>query len=290
MEMHQVRYFLAVAETLNFTRAAEQCNVAQPSLTRAIQKLEEELGGLLFHRERQNTHLTELGRLMLPHLARTHEAAQSARALARGIRAGDRVPLRIGVGAGLCVHRVVELLVGLRDTVGGVEITLRQAPEPDICSRALEGEFDIVFVSEPGPLPDRLHAWRLFVEADMLILPNDHPLAARSEIDFGDLNGEELVDLAGLAGDPEGQPGAGPRIRHRVSSPIEMQVMIRSGFGLGIVPKLSGCIEGVVQRPLAGVVHERAVMVAVVAGRPFNRATDACLKLARSRDWRLPMH
>jgi DNA-binding transcriptional LysR family regulator len=68
MEMHQIRYFLAVCETLNFTRAAEQCNVTQPALTRAIQKLEEELGGLLFRRERHLTHLTDLGRLVRPQL------------------------------------------------------------------------------------------------------------------------------------------------------------------------------------------------------------------------------
>ena len=62
MEMHQIRYFLALCEELNFTRAAERCNVAQPSLTRAIRLLEEEFGGGLVNRERANTHLTELGR------------------------------------------------------------------------------------------------------------------------------------------------------------------------------------------------------------------------------------
>ena len=56
METHQVRYFLVLARTLNFTKAAEECNVTQPSLTRAVKKLEEELGGALFHRERANTH------------------------------------------------------------------------------------------------------------------------------------------------------------------------------------------------------------------------------------------
>ena len=68
MEMHQVRYFLAVARVLNFTRAAEECHVAQPSLTRAIKQLEAELGGDLFRRERNLTHLTDLGQRMLPML------------------------------------------------------------------------------------------------------------------------------------------------------------------------------------------------------------------------------
>ena len=75
MEMHQVRYFLAVARTLNFTRAAEECNVAQPSLTRAIKLLEEELGGDLFRRERSLSHLTELGTRMLPLLQQCYESA-----------------------------------------------------------------------------------------------------------------------------------------------------------------------------------------------------------------------
>jgi len=71
--MQQVRYFLAVAGTLDFARAAERCNVSQPSLTRAIQSLEAELGGPLFHRERGNTHLTELGRIIQPFLATAAE-------------------------------------------------------------------------------------------------------------------------------------------------------------------------------------------------------------------------
>ena len=70
MELHQVRYFLKAGETLNFTRAAEQCGVSVPSLSRAIHQLEEELGGQLFRRERHLTHLTDLGRLMLEHFTR----------------------------------------------------------------------------------------------------------------------------------------------------------------------------------------------------------------------------
>src|SRR5437762_1976669 len=79
MEMHQVRYFLAVAQELNFTRAAEHCHVAQPSLTRAIKLLEDEFGGALFHRERSRTHLSELGQMVYPFLKQVHDQAQLVR-------------------------------------------------------------------------------------------------------------------------------------------------------------------------------------------------------------------
>jgi DNA-binding transcriptional LysR family regulator len=69
--MHRVRSFRSVAQTGNFTRAAPECNVTQPSLTRAIQKLEEAFGGALFRREPAFTHLTDLGRLVHPHLERS---------------------------------------------------------------------------------------------------------------------------------------------------------------------------------------------------------------------------
>ena len=68
MELQEIRYSLTLSKTLNFTKVAEICNVSQPALTRAMQKMEDELGGLLFSRERSNTHLTELGRLLEPHL------------------------------------------------------------------------------------------------------------------------------------------------------------------------------------------------------------------------------
>ena len=90
MEMHQVRYFLAVADTLNFTRAAEQCHVSQPALTRAIQQLEEELGGLLLRREHKLTHLTDFGRLIEPHLRQLFADAEAARSTARRFSAFGR--------------------------------------------------------------------------------------------------------------------------------------------------------------------------------------------------------
>ena len=93
MELHEIRYFLALSKTLNFTKAAEMCNVSQPALTRAIQKMEDELGGLLFSRERNNTHLTELGRMLVPHLTEVLTRTQAAKETANEFSApGQRAP------------------------------------------------------------------------------------------------------------------------------------------------------------------------------------------------------
>src|SRR5262245_61824558 len=109
MEMHQVRYFLAVARVLNFTRAAEECHVAQPSVTRAIRQL----GGDLFRRERPHAQLTELGQRMLPLLKQCYESALSARSLASAIKKGEVGSLRLAVShtidPSLVTPHVVEL-------------------------------------------------------------------------------------------------------------------------------------------------------------------------------------
>jgi DNA-binding transcriptional LysR family regulator len=113
MEMHQVRYFLAVSRTLNFTRAAEQCNVAQPSLTRAIRQLESELGGDLFRRERPQAQLTELGQRMLPLLRQCYDSAVGARSLASSLKNGEVGALRLALSQGIDINLLLPLAVEL---------------------------------------------------------------------------------------------------------------------------------------------------------------------------------
>src|SRR5215510_5401350 len=97
MEMHQVRYFLAAVSELNFTKAADKCNVSQPSLTRAIKQLEAELGGDLFRRERPQAQLTDLGQRMLPLLKQCYDSAVGARSLASAIKGGEVGSLRLAL-------------------------------------------------------------------------------------------------------------------------------------------------------------------------------------------------
>lgn len=292
MEMHQIRYFLAVARTLNFTRAAEECHVAQPSLTRAIQKLEEELGGLLLHRERRHTHLTELGRLMAPHLERTFAAAQAAKNLARGVVKGEMAPLRIGLGESISTVTLLDLLEGLRSCVNGFELTLAQLPYKDLVARALDGGFDLVFVSDAQELPDRMRSWLLFRETYRLVLPLGHRLAAQPCVSLSEIAGMEMIDQIDCP-DLErfksfcAAADVSLRYRHRVHGTDQLQRLIGSGFGFGLLPANMPLIEGLVGRELAEADNARNVVVAVVAGRPFTTATEACLRLARTRDWRV---
>jgi LysR family hydrogen peroxide-inducible transcriptional activator len=108
MEIHQIRYFLAVCEQLNFTQAARQCHVTQPSLTRAIQRLEKEFGGYLFWRERPKVELTDLGKLVRPYLQKAWEEAQAAKKGAKeyGVKAPMRLNLAImcNIAPALLIH------------------------------------------------------------------------------------------------------------------------------------------------------------------------------------------
>jgi hypothetical protein len=124
MEMQQIRYFLTVADKLNFTRAAEQCNVTQPSLTRAIKLLEGELGGPLIRRERANTHLTELGRIVRSHLEQVYDEAQKTKRAAKELTRPKKTTLKLGVMCTIAPDQIIELIGSMQAGHPGVELRL----------------------------------------------------------------------------------------------------------------------------------------------------------------------
>src|SRR6516225_4480811 len=132
MEMYQVRYFLSVARTLNFTRAAEDCDVAQPSLSRAIKQLEAELGGDLFRRERPQAILTELGHRMLPILTRCYESANNAKALAAAVRKGEAGALRVALSHSIDLGLLLSHIAQLNRTFGGLVVVVRRGSAAEV--------------------------------------------------------------------------------------------------------------------------------------------------------------
>ena len=141
MEMHQVRYFLAVAEELNFTRASERCNVTQPSLSRAIKLLEEELGGLLFYRERDSIRITDLGHMAHPYLKSVSDQSNLVKRLSREF--AKKWPLKLGIMSTISPDEIVDLIANIRTRHPEVELNLCDAnAKGPACTWLLDGDLE----------------------------------------------------------------------------------------------------------------------------------------------------
>lgn len=159
MEMHQVRYFLAVAQLLNFTRAAEECNVTQPSLTRAIKQLEAELGGDLFRRERPAAQLTELGQRMHPLLKQCYDAAIGARSLASSFRGGEIGALRIALTHSIDLSLLIPHLNEIRRQFNQLEFRFLRGTSHEVGEFLKKGEAELGIAAEIDEAWDRLDTW-----------------------------------------------------------------------------------------------------------------------------------
>ena len=164
MEMHQIRYFLAVCETLNFTRAAEHCNVTQPALTRAIQKLEEELGGLLFRRERHLTHLTDLGRLMRPQLEQIWQQTEAVKTTAKSFLKLEDAALNVGLMCTIGPLRGIGFLNDFQHAHPGIDVTLLEGVPGKLAELLHEGSLDVAVMAQPGPFDERFDVHPLYRE------------------------------------------------------------------------------------------------------------------------------
>jgi DNA-binding transcriptional LysR family regulator len=292
MEMQQVRYFIAVAKTLNFTRAAEECNVTQPALTRAIKLLELELGGDLIRREGRHTHLTELGNKMLPILTQCHEAALTAKLLAKSVTKGEASTLSITVASDTDLAMVLPHLRELSAAFAGTQIILRRIKASEIGEMLKSGEVDIAIAGPVGEGWDRLDAWPMFSEPFNLIVNSDHPLASieRDDIDIGQIRNKTIVMLSGLsltATERKGFEEAGFNLSraHEVDSVDDMKAFLDAGLGIAVAPAHVSANRGAVQISLSHLNLERLVSVYAVSGRSRTREAAALLGLLRMTDW-----
>ena len=293
MEMQQVRYFVALAGTLNFTRAAERCNVSQPALTRAIQQLEHELGGPLFHRERGNTHLSELGRMMLPFLESIERQAQAARDQARSVKKLDNLTLKIGAMCTIGPHLIAELMIRFGANHPGVQVELVDGGAPQMIDRLEKGELEIAIVGVPEELPETLHQLPIFEERFVIVLPPNHRLCARNPVCASDLDKEPYVSRSNCeVFEPVRKDlhSRGIFMRQVFSSPRDdwVQGMIKAGLGLGFFPEFSVTDPDLVVRPLVEPSYSRTIYLATVRGRPHSPAVGAFVQEARRHQWRAP--
>lgn len=290
--MHQIRYFLAVCEELNFTRAAEHCNVAQPSLTRAIKLLEEELGGVLFHRERSNTHLSELGRMIKPHLEQIYAQAQAAKRQAVDFAQLKKTTLKLGVMCTIQPDELVGLVSGLQSRYPGIELEIIDASAADLENRLINGGLEVAIYCIPGQGPDeRLHHMPLFREPFVIVVSPDHPLASRDAITPLDLTGERYLnrincEFNGYAGPIWREHGfAGCDTVYRSERDDWILAMAASGLGFGFMPRSCARHPMVVARPLVDPEIWREVNLVTVRGRPHSPAVGALVREAMRTQW-----
>jgi LysR family transcriptional regulator, hydrogen peroxide-inducible genes activator len=288
MEMHQVRYFLAAARLLNFTRAAIECNVSQPSLTKAVQKLEEEFGAPLFRRERARTHLTEMGKAMLPHLQRSFDAAQAAKQMARGLGRAEIAPLTLGVARTVENAALQRVLAELGTGLAGLELALTSGSSAELIELAMGGSLDLVIIELPEDAPERLDRWPLFEDLYHVVTRPEHGYASTPPANVEALEDEVWIDLAGdgCAGLARiaGQAGVQIEVRHQAHSIAQLRQMVLAGLGCAWMP--AGLVSApLVAVPLPFAQSEVKVVLASVAGRKRAIAADAFVRAARAQSW-----
>jgi DNA-binding transcriptional LysR family regulator len=290
MEMSQIRYVLAGSQTLNFTRAAEACNVSQPALTKGIKALEAELGAPLFLREGRRVLLSEFGRTMLPHLRQIVEEADAARTLAENYRLLDKPPLRLGVLSTIGHVRLARFLARLESAHAGIELAVSEGSLAHLREELGAGRLDAAILTATEDLADVLRLQQLYEERYVVVMPSQHRLRAMNAIRLEDLKGEDYVDrlsceMREMVMQVCETEGVELYARFRSEREDWVQAMVIAGIGFAFMPEYSVSLSGLVQRPLIEPEVTRRVALATVPGRKHAPVTAALVRAAQGYAW-----
>lgn len=290
MELYQIRYFLSAARTLNFTRAAEECHVSQPALTKAIQKLEAELGGPLFRREGRRSHVTELGKSVIPMLSQCYQSALSAKHLAEAIGRGEIAHLRLGIAEAIPARVLDHPLREMGKHFPGLDLDLTRAELPVLGQKLEQGEIEVAFVLRPHAPWERLNLWRLYEEPLGLAVPAASPLAREDKVTLAKLADVPILKRGRCGPTQEllgalAQKGLKPKSVHHISSGVDREAVAHATGAVGLSPK-SEKLPGHTFREIEAFGAKQDVALAAVGGRPYSRAAGIFIKLVRAMDWR----
>ena len=290
MEMHEVRYFLAVCDTLNFTRAAERCNVSQPSLTRAIQKLEAEFGGLLFRRERAATHLTDLGSLVRPQLERIAKDAESVKSTANSFLRLKDAPLSLGIMCTIGPMRCIGFLSRFQKNHPGIELTMTEDTPARLVELLSEGKIDVAVMAQPDPFAERFDVHPLYRENFVVAFPPGHRFSSINAVRIADVGGESY--LSRINCEYYDQIG---EICERCNAPMKdayrseredwIQTMVMAGMGICFMPEFSPVLPGLHTRRVIEPEVMRDVCLVTVSGRRFSPAVATFVRALKAYKW-----
>jgi len=290
LEMHQIRYFLAVSETLNLTKAAERCNVAQPSLTRAIKALETELGGELLRRERSLSHLTELGQRVLPMLRQCYETALTAKIVAASIRKGETAPLSLAISQTVALRPFTPKLRELSRALPGLQLKLLRGSVSEVAEYLKSGVAELAIAGPLGEAWSRFDAFPLFEERFHLVVSRTHRLARRTSAEFKDLAAETLLihtrcEMVEALKSRLEANGILDTAAHQVATQEDLLALLKANLGVAIIPVGAMETNGLQRILLKSLNLARRVSVFTVAGRPRAIACATLLNMLRAADW-----
>ena len=277
MEFHQITYFLAACDTLNFTRAAEVCNVSQPALTVAIRKLEDELRSPLFIREARALSLTDLGRAMRTHLGRLSETRDIARQAARQIVGGDTEMIDLGLMCTVSPALLSDAFAAWHRGAGAVELVVHDVWGARAQELLLSGVLDAALIAHSKDLPQRFDTLALLREPMVVAMAQDHPLTARATVTLNDLDGVQYVDrlrceFRSTFMDSFKDRDLNLDVVLKSEREDWIQHALTSGVGVSIVPQSMARATGLEWRRVEDMNIERTVSLVTVHDRPQRPA------------------
>jgi DNA-binding transcriptional LysR family regulator len=290
MDIHHIRYFLAVCDTLNFTRAAEQCNVTQPALSRAVQQLEGELGGLLFRRERGLTSLTELGTMMRPRLQKIVDELGDMRHEVEKFLTLEDAHITLGVLRSIGPTRLTGFLSSFRLNYPGIKIRLVEGMPDDLNGRLESGEIDVAIMARSEGFPERFDLHPLYRERFLVAFATDHRFAQMSEISLDDVNGENYLrrltcEFRGYLANLIKEHRCALNVCFQSDREDWILNMVAGGLGICFVPEFSALVPGIMVRPVVNPEVWREVCLVTMAGRRLSPALLSFTKAVKDHPW-----
>ena len=290
MEMSQIRYVLSAAKHLNFTKAAAECNVSQPALTKGVKSLEADLGAPVFHREGRKILLSEFGRTMLPHLQHIVDEAAATQLLAQNFRLLEKVPLRLGILSTIGHVRLARFLAQFEKSNSGLELSVSEAGLVELKDKLSEGEIDVAFMTQTDDLEEAFRTHPLYNERYVVVFPPEHRLGRLNAVSLQELSGESYVDrlaceLREMVMSVCETEGVELYARFRSEREDWVQAMVAAGIGFAFMPEYSVTLPGLMQRPLVEPAVERTISAVTMPGRKHSPALDALMRSSRSFAW-----
>ncbi|MFJ6632047.1 LysR family transcriptional regulator [Streptomyces sp. NPDC091376] len=250
MQFQQLVYFVAVAETLHFTQAAERVHVSQPSLSQQIRALEKELGAELFSRARGNVALTDAGETLLPLARRILADADTARHEVQELAQLRRGRIRLGATPSVCTGLLPDVLRAFHDLHPGIELLIEESGSHDLVRDLARGALDLALVVLPLPTPAPALTTVELLQEDLVVVSSAAAPAPRRPVRIADLEGEPLVmfrhgyDLRDLTVAACRAEGFEPAFTVEGGEMDAVLGFVRAGLGLAVVPRMVAARAG----------------------------------------------